>query len=383
MGNERHQYADLPYFCTSVLLKVKRHCHDCHVLAVLFIFKVDFMEKKNTSKYTFLLIAGICLVIIIFMLNIMLGSVNILPHEILNCLFAPENADKTHLSIILNIRLPRTLAAFAGGAALSVSGVLLQIFFGNPIVEPYILGVSSGSNLFLGIVILGGYTFGLSHITSMGMFAGSFIGAMAVMLLVIAASQKVKSITSLLIIGLMLGYICSAATSVLTVIADKERLMGFTLRTMGSFSGFTWEQVKILYIVAAVFLIAAFLMSKPLNAMLLGERYAQSMGISIRSFRFAMVLVSSVLTSVVTAFAGTVSFIGLAVPHIVRITFKTSDNRIVIPAAAIYGAAFTGLCDMGARLLLSPTELPLSAVTTVVGAPVALYLLLRKKGGEA
>lgn len=342
----------------------------------------ETMSLSKGTRYTALLCIGAVLVILIFMLNIMLGSVEISAGEVLDCFFCPENVSKAHSSIIMSIRLPRTLAALTGGAALAVSGVLLQIFFGNPIVEPYILGISSGSNLFLGIVILGGYTFGFSHIGNMGMFLGSFIGAMLVMIVVIFASQKVKSVTTLLIIGLMLGYVCSAATSALTVIADKERLMGFTVRTMGSFSGFTWEQIRILYFVAVPFLVLAFFMSKPLNAMLLGERYAQSMGVSIKSFRFAMVLVSSVLTAVVTAFAGAVSFIGLAVPHIVRIGFKTSDNRIVIPAAAVYGAAMAGLCDMGARLLLPPVELPLGAMTTVIGAPIAVYLLLRKNGGD-
>ena len=214
------------------------------------------------------------------------------------------------------------------------------------------------------------------------MFLGSFIGAMLVMLLVIFAAQKVRSVTTLLIIGLMFGYICSAATSVLTVLADRERVAGFTIRTMGSFSGFTWEQVGILYAGAIPFLFLSFIISKPLNAMLLGENYARSMGVSIRGFRFLMVLISSVLTAIVTAFAGAVSFVGLAVPHIVRTAYKTSDNRIVIPAACIYGGVMTGLCDMAARLVLSPTELPLGAVTSMIGVPVVIWLLTRKKGGN-
>lgn len=339
------------------------------------------MNVRKTRVAT-LFVVGIILLVAVFMLNIILGSVDVSLGEIFDSFFNSQNVSSSHLSIITKIRLPRTLAALAGGASLAVSGVLLQIFFSNPIVEPYILGVSSGSNLFLGIVILGGYTFGLGSMNSIGMFIGSFIGAMIIMVLVIFASQKVKSITTLLIIGLMFGYVCSAATSVLTVLADHEKLASFTMWTMGSFSGFTWEQVKILYIVAIPFLFCAFLMSKPLNAMLLGEKYAQSMGISIKLFRFVMVLVSSVLTAVVTAFAGSISFIGLAVPHIVRITFKTSDNRIVIPATCIYGAVMAGLCDMGARLILSPTELPLGAMTAIIGAPVVVYLLVRKKGGE-
>lgn len=338
--------------------------------------------KRDRIRITGLFVLGMGLLITIFFLNIILGSVDVSLQEIFDSFFAPELVSKSHLNIITKIRMPRTLAAVAGGACLAASGVLLQIFFGNPIVEPYILGISSGSTLFLAIVILGGYTFGFGTINAMGMFIGSFIGAMLVMLLVLLVSQRVKSVTTLLIIGLMLGYVCSAATSVLTALADREKLVNFTVWTLGSFSGFTWEQTGILYVISIPFLFFAFLMSKPLNAMLLGEKYAQSMGISIRPFRFMMVLVSSVLTAVVTAFAGSISFVGLAVPHIVRIIFKTSDNRIVIPAACVYGAAMAGLCDMGARLLLSPTELPLGAMTAIIGVPIVAYLLVIKKGGD-
>lgn len=339
--------------------------------------------KNTKAKTTGLFLLGIALLITIFFLNIILGSVDVSMTDIFNSFMAPENVSKSHYNIIMKIRLPRTLAAVAGGACLAASGVLLQIFFGNPIVEPYILGISSGSTLFLAIVILGGYTFGFGTMSAMGMFVGAFVGAMLVMVLVLLVSQRVKSITTLLIMGLMIGYVCSAATSVLTALADKEKLANFTIWTMGSFSGFTWEQVGILYLVSVPFLLLAFLMSKPLNAMLLGEKYASSMGISIRPFRFMMVLVSSVLTAVVTAFSGSVSFVGLAVPHIVRIIFHTSDNRVVIPAACIYGAVMAGLCDMGARMVLSPTELPLGAMTAIVGVPLVAYLLIGKKGGDS
>lgn len=339
-------------------------------------------SNKTKARHILLFALGIALIAISFTLSLLLGSVRISAAEIVSCLFAPEKVEKAHYSIIMNIRLPRVLASVAGGAALAASGVLLQNFFGNPIVEPYILGISSGSNLFLGIVILGGYSFGFKSISSMGMFLGSFIGAMAVMLMVIFASRRVRSVTSLLIVGLMLGYVCSAVTGVLTAVADKERVMGFSRMTMGSFSGFTWEELKVMYPMTLPFLILAFLMSKSLNAMLLGERYAQSMGVSVKGFRIAVVTVSSVLTAAVTAFAGAVSFIGLAVPHIVRITFKTSDHSIVIPAAIIYGAVMACLCDMGARLIMAPTELPLGSMTTIIGAPIAVYLLVRKSGGE-
>lgn len=335
--------------------------------------------KRNRSIVLF--IVGGALLLVTFLLNVGLGSVEIGIEEIIGAIFGGE-VSKSHASIIMNIRLPRTMAAMLSGACLAASGLLLQIFFSNPIVEPYILGISSGSNLFVGLVVLGGFTFGFTSISSMGMFIGSFIGAMVVMTAVIFASQKVKSITTLLIVGLMFGYICSAATSVLTALADHEKIASFTMWTMGSFAGFKWADVRLLYIIGLPFLFAAFLMSKPLNAMLLGEKYAQSMGIAIKPFRFLMVLVSSVLTAVVTAFAGPVSFVGLAVPHIVRISFKTSDNRIVIPAACIYGGVMAGLCDLLARLVLSPTELPIGAITSIIGAPLVIFLLIRKRGGE-
>lgn len=340
------------------------------------------MHTKTAARTSALFIIGALAVIAIWLLNIALGSVEISISEIFASIFSPESVEKAKVSIVMNIRMPRAIAALCGGAALAVSGVLLQIFFSNPIVEPYILGISSGSNLFIAIVILGGYTFGMSSINSMGMFLGSFLGAMAVMLIVVLVSRRVRSVTTLLIIGLMLGYVCSAATSVLTMLSSAEKLAKYTARTMGSFSGFTWEQAGILLAVSIPFLFIAFLMSKPLNTMLLGEKYASSMGVSVKGFRVAIVIVSSVLTAVVTAFSGAVSFVGLAVPHIVRILFRTGDNRIVIPACCLYGAVMTGLCDLAARLLLSPAELPLGAVTAVIGAPIAVYLLTSKKGGS-
>lgn len=343
------------------------------------------MTDRKEKRCAVLFAAGIVLLLLTFLLNVGLGSVGIGADEILAALTGGD-VSKSHASIVLDIRLPRTLAAILGGACLAASGLLLQIFFGNPIVEPYILGISSGANLFVGLVVLGGFTFGFSHISAAGMFFGAFLGAMAVMSAVIFASQKVKNITTLLIVGLMFGYLCSAATSMLTALADHERIANFTMWTMGSFAGFKWDDVRTLTLIGVPFLAGAFLMSKPLNAMLLGEKYAQSMGVSVKPFRFLMVLVSSVLTAVVTAFAGPVSFIGLAVPHLVRILFKTSDNRIVIPAACLYGGIMAGLCDLLARSLMawffgSPAELPIGAITAIVGAPLVIYLLVRKKGG--
>ena len=340
------------------------------------------MTRSSAVRCTVLFGIGLGALALMFFLNIILGSVDISFSDVVVSFTDPEALPRATVSIIQKIRLPRTIAALVGGGCLAVSGILLQVFFANPIVEPYILGISSGSTLFLGLVILGGYSFGMGTITAWGMFTGSFIGAMVVMAIVIFASQKVKSVTTLLIIGMMMGYVCSAITSVLTVLADREKIAAFTVWTMGSFAGFKWEHVVLLCEIALPFLLFAFLISKQLNAMLLGEKYAQSMGINIRPFRFLMVAISSVLTAVVTAFAGAISFVGLAVPHIVRSLFGTSDSRIVIPASCIYGAVMAGLCDLGARLLLAPIEIPLGAVTSLIGAPIVVYLLVRQRKGD-
>ena len=338
--------------------------------------------NENHSRRVMLLGIFAAAAVAVFILNIALGSVSISLSEILGIVTGGADVTETNRAIVQNIRLPRTLATVIGGAALAAAGVLLQVFFNNPIVEPYVLGISSGSTLFVGLVTLGGFSFGMKSIPPMGMVAGAFIGAMAVMLCVIWASGKVKSISTLLIIGLMAGFVCSAVTSMLSALADKEKVTGFYRWSLGSFAGITWEQVAVLYAIGVPFLAAALLMSKSLNSMMLGERYAKSMGVGIRRFRIMIVFISSVLTALVTAFAGPISFVGLAVPHIVRMLLRTSDNRIVLPAVCICGALMTGICDLGTRLLLSPIELPLSALTSIIGAPLVVFLLIRQKGQE-
>lgn len=337
--------------------------------------------KRRKNKQVFLISVLLFLTIIVFLFSISVGPVNINLENVVKILGGWEIENNTYKSIVMNIRLPRALATVVGGACLAVSGLLLQIFFRNPIVEPYVLGISSGATLFVGLVVLGGYTFGVKYVTPMFLFWGAFVGAMIVMLVVVFAAKKVKNITTLLIIGMMAGFICSAITCILTAFADKEKITGYIMWTMGSFSGFSWSQVKYLYLLGIPFICVSFLLSKPLNAMLFGEKYAISMGLSIKVFRMIIVLIASVLTATITAFAGPISFVGLAVPHMVRITFGTSDNRILIPGVIISGALMTGVCDLGARMLLAPIELPLGAITALIGAPIVVYLLLRK-GGE-
>jgi iron complex transport system permease protein len=315
---------------------------------------------------------------LIFLLNLGVGAAKIDLAEITQILFgAPLEGDKNYL-IIQRIRLPRALASLAGGASLAVSGLLLQTYFANPIIEPYILGVTSGSTLFVGLVMLGGFSFGIVRVTPLFLFGGAFLGAMLIMAVILFAAARVKSIVTLLIIGLMAGYVCGAATSILSAYAEKQRLTNFVMWNMGSFSGFTWAQIRLMYGVTAPMLGAAFLLAKPLNLLSMGDHYAHSMGVNVKAARYGIIVISSVLVAATTAFAGPVSFIGLAAPHICRIILQTSNNRLLIPASILGGGLLSGFCDFVARNIVSPMELPLSAITSIIGAPLVVFLLLRK-----
>lgn len=335
--------------------------------------------KKLKIKYlfTFSLLIGILLVI--FGLNVGFGSVSIRINEVFQILLKQPSVDDIFYDIVWEIRLPRAIATVIGGAALAAAGLLLQIFFRNPIVEPYVLGVSSGATLFVALVTLGGFTLGFEQVSPFLLFIAALTGSAIVMFVVIAFASKVKSIVTLLVIGLMVGYMTGAATSILIAFADKERLQVFTLWTLGSFSGFTWQNVKILLMIGIPTLLAAMFIVKPLNAFLLGEEYAKSMGVRIKPFRIAIVMISSILAAVVTAFAGPVGFIGLAVPQIARLIFKASDNRILLPGTILLGGIVTALCDLIARIVLAPAELPISAVTALFGAPIVIILILRRR----
>ncbi|MCL1912414.1 MAG: iron ABC transporter permease [Eubacteriaceae bacterium] len=339
---------------------------------------MESAQEKTRVLRLVLFTTLIAAVIFVFLLNIALGAVNIPLSEVVSILRGKGGSVATYEPIIMKIRFPRAMATAVGGVCLALAGLLVQIFFSNPIVEPYVLGISSGSTMFVSIVMLGGYMTGYSMETPWFMFFGSLAGAFVVMIAVVLASQKVESVVTLLVIGMMAGYLCSSVRSILTVFANQETLRNFTMWTMGSFGGFTWEKVMILAGVTFVFAIFAFAMSKPLNAMLLGEGYAQSMGLGIKRFRMAVVIISSVLTAVLTAFAGPISFIGLSVPHLARMLFKTADNKILIPAAAVGGALMTSLCDLAARILFAPRELPIASITALVGAPLMVYMLLQR-----
>ncbi|MDU1349750.1 iron ABC transporter permease [uncultured Clostridium sp.] len=339
---------------------------------------MDFL-KKIKARYYIIFSVLILSTILVFGFCIGFGSVKIKLDEVFKILFNKVPNDNTFYDIVWDIRFPRALAALISGAALAVAGLLLQIFFKNPIVEPYVLGVSSGATLCVGLVMLGGVTFGFESISPFVLFASALIGSLLVMLVVVLFAGRVKSIITLLVIGLMVGYLCSSVTSILTAFADKERLQSFTLWRMGSFSGFTWRSIKVLIIMGIPAIISSFFIVKLLNAFLLGEEYAKSMGVKIKGFRITIIVISSILASVVTAFAGPVAFIGLAVPHITRLIFKTSDNKVLIPGTILLGGVVTSICDLIARTIFAPVELPISAVTSIIGAPIVIFLILKRR----
>jgi len=323
-----------------------------------------------------------CLLLVIlafvFLLNIALGSIKIGLSEVINIIAQGIQNDSINSTIVWKIRLPRSLAAVTGGAAIAVSGLLLQVFFRNPIVDSYVLGVSSGSTLIMALLIMGGGSLGISVSSPFYMFFGAFWGALIVTAVVLIFAYKVRSPVTLLVIGLMIGYLCSAATGFLTTFAENEAVKGFMIWSMGSFAGFTWDQVKLLIILGLPVLLLALLVSKPLNAFMLGEDYAKSMGVNIKLFRIFIILVSSLLTAVVTAFAGPVAFIGMSVPHIARLSLRSSDSRILVPATILLGGIITALCDLAARTLLAPTELTISTVTSFFGVPIVIWLLMKR-----
>jgi len=314
----------------------------------------------------------------LLVLNIGIGSIAFSPADILQTLIAPES-DTTMSAIIWKIRIPRAIAAVLGGAFLAVSGLLLQVYFRNPIVGPFILGISSGATVMVSFVMLTTLTVGMTVISPFMTTLAAFIGAYGVMMIVVAVAYRVKSGITLLIIGLMMGYICHAVTSILTALAEKEKIKGFVLWELGSFSGFKWSEISILLVCGGLILLLVYLLSKPLNAFLLGEAYAASMGVNIRRFRILILLCACALAGMITSVAGPVAFVGLAVPHMARLVFQTSDNRILIPGACLVGALVTSLCDFIARMLLSPVELPLSAITAFFGAPIVIGLLMKRR----
>ena len=313
--------------------------------------------------------------------NLHAGSVTISAGEIRSILFDP-GVTGTNKNIIWSIRLPRLLSALVLGGALSVSGYLLQTFFHNPIAGPFVLGVSSGAKFTVCIAMILFFTGGRAT-SSATLILAAFAGAMISMGFVLVISQKVRQMSMLVVCGVMIGYICSALTDFLVTFADDSNIVNLHNWSVGSFSGRSWADVGTMTLVCGVALVLSFLMSKPIRAYQLGEVYAQNMGVPLKAFRAALILLSSILSACVTAFAGPISFVGIAVPHLMKRLFGTAEPMVLIPACFLGGSAFCLGCDLIARTAFAPTEMSISSVTAVFGAPVVIYMMLRRKRAEA
>jgi iron complex transport system permease protein len=335
------------------------------------------MNRKAHARYVASFAALLILLAVLFIWNINSGSVKLTVGEIFRILFLREG-EETASNIIWQIRLPRILAAIILGGALSVSGFLLQTFFGNPIAGPFVLGISSGSKLVVSLVLV--FLLGRSvTISSGGMIVAAFAGAMLSMGFVLLVSRKVKQMSMLVISGVMIGYICSAITDFVVTFADDSNIVNLHNWSLGSFSGMTWSNVAVMSVVVGIALVITFFLSKPISAYQLGEVYAQNLGVNIRVFRVLLILLSSVLSACVTAFAGPISFVGIAVPHLVKSLLKTAKPILVIPACFLGGAVFCLFCDLIARTVFAPTELSISSVTAIFGAPVVIYIMIRRQ----
>lgn len=336
------------------------------------------MKKENKIRYGMGFLILIVLLILLLFLNINGGSIRLSAREILAVL-GRRSSDATAVSILWNIRLPRILAALLLGGALSVSGFLLQTFFANPIAGPFVLGISSGAKLVVALVMIFLLGRGIT-ISSLGMVGAAFVGSMISMGFVLAVSKKVNNMSMLVVCGIMIGYICSAITDFFVTFAEDSNIVNLHNWSLGSFSGTSWNSVKIMAVIVLVTLVCVFFLSKPIGAYQIGENYAQNLGVNIKALRVLLILLSSILSACVTAFAGPISFVGIAVPHLIKSLFKTAKPLVIIPAGFLGGAVFCLFCDLLARTVFAPTELSISSVTAVFGAPVVIYMMIRKQG---
>ena len=289
-----------------------------------------------------------------------------------------DAADETTYHIVWRIRLPRILASVILGGALSVSGFLLQTFFANPIAGPFVLGISSGAKLTVALAMIFFLQQGLV-MNSATMVLSAFAGALLSMGFILLLARRVHNMSLLVVGGVMVGYICSAITDFVVTFADDANIVNLHNWSQGSFSGTSWSNVRDMAMLVLVLLILAFLLSKPIGAYQMGESYARSMGVNVRRFRVELILLSSLLSACVTAFAGPISFVGIAVPHLVKSMLKTAKPLVVIPACFLGGAVFCLFCDLLARTMFAPTELSISSVTAVFGAPVVIAMMISRK----
>lgn len=316
------------------------------------------------------------LLAILLFFNLYMGSVPISIKELYRILTG--QGEELHGQIVWNIRLPRALGAMLLGGALSLSGYLLQTFFSNPIAGPFVLGISHGAKLMVALTMIILINQGIA-VNSLTLISAAFAGSMIAMLFILLVSGKVNRMSVLVICGVMIGYICSAITDFIVTFANDSNIVNLHSWSLGSFSGMTMENVRIITTIVVVCTVTALFLSKQISAYQLGETHAKSLGLNIHLFRFFLILLSGVLSATVTAFAGPVSFVGIAVPHIIRNLFKTSKPAVMITGCLLGGGVFCLFCDLIARTVFAPTELSISSITAIFGAPVVIIIMMKRR----
>ncbi|NNE33163.1 MAG: iron ABC transporter permease [Winogradskyella sp.] len=338
------------------------------------------MNNPKTYRLPFLLL--ILLMLLCFIVNISLGSIHIPVQEIFGSLFGSiEN--NTWQIIITEYRLPKAITAILVGSGLGISGLLMQTLFRNPLAGPFVLGISSGASLGVALVILGAGLFGglftTSLISKWSIVIAASLGSFLVLLAVLAVSNKVRDTMAILIIGLMFGSITAAVVSVLSYFSSAEQLQQYIFWGFGSLSNLSWQELLIFFPVYLLGIILSIVTIKGLNSLLLGDNYAKSLGLNLKQSRFIIILATSLIAGTITAFAGPIAFIGLAIPHLTRQVFKTSNHKVLLPAVFLFGAIVMLICDCIAQVPGSDYTLPINAITALVGAPVVIWLLVRQR----
>ena len=335
--------------------------------------------KSYKNSFLFLFIT----LIIIGLLNISLGSVHIPLKDIFLSVVDSSEIKETWRNIVLNYRVPKAITAMIVGSGLSICGLLMQTLFRNPLAGPFVLGISSGASLGVAVLILGSSFLGANiaayAFSNWGQAIAASLGSFLVLLAVMIAAQKVRNTMSILIIGLMFGSLTAALISVLSYFSSANQLQQYLFWSFGSLGNLSWTEISVLFWVFLLGLICVSFIIKPLNSLLLGENYAISMGVNVKRTRNLTLLATSLLTGVITAFSGPIAFIGLAVPHLTKLLFNTSNHKTLLPAVAISGAIIMLICDSIAQLPTSEYTLPINAITSLFGAPIIIWLLVRKR----
>ena len=333
-------------------------------------------KTRNTFLFSILSL----LLLLTFLLNISFGQVSIPLKEVFKSLLGSTASKDTWEYIIFNFRLPKAITAILVGIGLSISGLLMQTLFRNPLAGPYVLGLSSGSSLGVALVILASNILGFGILNlEVSIILASCLGSFLVMLLVLIISQRLRDTAIILIVGLMFSSFTSAIVSVLTYFSSAEQLQKFTFWSMGNLGNLSWQNIFILFIAVLLGLLLSLLSIKSLDALLLGENYAKSMGLNVKKSRYVIIIATSILAGSITAFAGPIAFVGLAVPHLAKLLFQTSNHKILFWSTILIGGILMLFCDMISQLPGLDFTLPINAITSIIGAPIVIWLLIRKK----